>query len=83
MKNKTIPTILSICVGVVVGTLVGNLTKSVPALAFLSYGLNFGTKTPVTLDIGVLSLTAGIQVDLTISCILFCILCVLVGRKLF
>ena len=69
-----------ICVGVVTGSMVADITAGVPWLSWLSYGLDFGTQAPLVLDLGILSLTFGIRIDLTVSVILFIALSLVLGR---
>ena len=40
-----------VLVGIVVGSLLANVTASVPALGWLSYALSFGLETPLVLDL--------------------------------
>lgn len=75
-------TLLFICAGIVVGSMVGELTAGVPVLKWLSYGLDFGTASPVTLDLHVLEVTFGITVRITVSHILFVVLAVVIGRRM-
>lgn len=81
MRNRSLFYTIVILSGVVIGTLVGNLTSGISALSWLSYGLVFGMAEPVRLELGVLSLTFGISINLTIACILCILLAVLIGRK--
>ncbi len=74
--------LLLICAGIVVGSLVSNLTSGVKFLSWLSYGLSFGTDSPVTLNLGVLSLTVGVSINITISVIIFVAIIYLLGRKI-
>jgi hypothetical protein len=69
-----------ICVGVVTGSMVSEMTAGIPWLSWLSYGLNFGTQAPVVLDLGILSVTFGISIDLTISAIIFVALSLILGK---
>ena len=39
-----------ICVGIVTGSMVAEMTSGIPALSWLSYGLDFGMKSPLVLD---------------------------------
>lgn len=75
--------ILLICSGVVVGSLVAKLCAGAKYLSWLAFGLTFGTTQPFSLDLGVLSLTVGASIDITISTIIFVILFYVFGRKLF
>ncbi len=69
-----------ICVGVVTGSMVNEITAGIPWLSWLSYGLSFGTQAPVNLNLGILTLTFGIGIDLTISAIIFIALSLILGK---
>lgn len=73
-------TLFLILVGVVVGSLFASLTESISWLSWLSYGLQFGMESPLVLNLGILSLTFSISIDLTVSVILFVILTLFLGR---
>lgn len=69
-----------ICIGIVTGSMVAEMTAKFPSMSWLSYGLDFGMKTPLVLDLNVLELTLGISVKITISTIIFTILSLLLGK---
>lgn len=69
-----------ICVGIVTGSMVAEMTSGIPALSWLSYGLDFGMKCPLVLDLNVLELTLGLSVRITIATIIFTILSLLLGK---
>ncbi len=69
-----------ICIGIVVGSMVAELTAGVGALSWLSYGLDFGLTSPFVLDMSVFHLTLGISVKITISSIIFVALSLVLGR---
>jgi len=69
-----------VCVGVVTGSMVSEMTAGISWLSWLSYGLDFGTQAPVVLDLGILSLTFGLSIDLTISAIIFIALALVLGK---
>lgn len=75
--------LLFLLAGIVIGSLVTELTAGIPWLSWLSYGLNFATESPLVLNLNVIRLTFGISVHLSISVILFCVISVLCGRALF
>lgn len=81
MHSKSLFYTLMLLSGIVVGTLVGNLTAGIEFLSWLSYGIRFGLKTPVQLDLGVLDLTFGMNINLTISCIIFVIIAMIIAKK--
>lgn len=69
-----------ICVGIVTGSMVAEMTSGILALSWLSYGLDFGMKSPLVLDLNVLELTLGLSVRITIATIIFTILSLLLGK---
>ncbi len=71
-----------VCIGIVVGSMVAGMTAGIPALSWLSYGLDFGTQSPFVLDLNVITLTFGITIKITISIVIFVILSILLGRCL-
>ncbi len=68
--------------GIVVGGLLGELAKGVDFLWFLSYGQDFGTPEPFSLDIGLIKLTFGIVIRINIASIIGLLLAVFVYRKI-
>lgn len=69
-----------ICVGIVIGSMVAELTAGIGALSWLSYGLDFGLTSPFVLDMSVFHLTLGISVKITVSSIIFVALSLVLGR---
>ncbi|MBQ4590664.1 MAG: DUF4321 domain-containing protein [Clostridia bacterium] len=69
-----------IVVGIVVGSMVSEMTADIPALSWLSYGLNFGTKSPVVLDLNAITLTLGISLKVTVSTAACVALSLVLGR---
>ena len=69
-----------ILAGVVLGTMVSRLTSGMKFLSWLSFGLSFGTPSPFTLDLGIMSLTFGISIDITVSTIICIALSLLLGK---
>lgn len=71
---------LLICVGIVLGAMVSELTAGIPLLSWLSYGLDFGTEAPFILNLNVLRLTIGLSVNISVSTVLFVCLSLILGR---
>lgn len=71
-----------VCIGIVVGSMVAEMTAGISALSWLSYGLDFGTASPFVLDLNVLKLTFGITVKITISTVIFVIISIVLGRTI-
>ncbi len=81
MNSKGFIYLIMFLSGIVVGTLVGEITKSISFLGWLSYGIIFETKSPISLNLGVLTLDFGLSINLTISCIIFIFIALIIGRK--
>ena len=81
MKSKTFVYLILFLSGVVVGTLVGNITAGIDFLNWLSYGIRFGTNGPISLNLGVIALDFGLSINLTISCIICILIAFIVARK--
>ena len=75
-------TLFLILVGVVVGSLAASLAAPVSWLSWLSYGLTFGMTSPLVLNLGVVSFTFAVSLDLNVAVILFIALALLLGRLL-
>lgn len=80
--KKTLYIILLICIGVVVGMLVAQVTDTVPWLSWLSFGREFGLTSPFVLNLGVIVLTFAISLHLNISTIIFVVLSLFIGSKI-
>ncbi len=82
MKKNFWLNLFLICVGIVAGSLVAELTADVSFLSWLSYGLDFGTESPFVLNLNVLRFTFGISFKITISTIIFVVISLLCGRSI-
>ena len=71
---------LFILTGIVLGGFIGMLAEGVPALSWLGYGQSFGLEEPVVLNFGILVLTFGLSIKITIASIVGVILAVIIYR---
>ena len=71
---------LLILTGIVLGGFIGNLAVGVPWLSWLSYGQTFGLTSPLILDLGILVLTFGLTIKITIASIIGVLLAILIYR---
>lgn len=83
MKSRTLMFVFLLFSGIVVGSLAGEMAAGVPALSWLNFGLRFGLDAPVSLSLGVIALSFGFSINLTVSCIIFVILSLFIGTKVF
>ena len=83
MKNKNLWVLLILLLtGVVLGGFIGNVTEGIPALSWLSFGESFGLNTPLVLDFGILVVTFGLSIRITMAGIIGVVLALLVYRWL-
>ena len=61
---------LLILAGIVLGSFLAVLTAGVPWLSWLSFGQTFGVQNPIVLDLGVIVLTFGLTIKITIASII-------------
>ena len=66
--------------GIVLGGFIGNLASGVPGLSWLSYGQSFGLTSPIVLDLGILVLTFGLSIKITIASIIGVLIAIFIYR---
>lgn len=79
-KNAIVLIIFLLC-GLVIGGLIGSLTKNIGWLSWMSYGQSFGLANPLNLDLGVLQITFGIMFNINIASIVGIIIAIFIYRK--
>ena len=67
---------LMILAGIVIGGFIGSLFPN----TFLNYGQSFGLSSPVVLDLGILVLTFGLTIRITVASIIGIVLAILIYR---
>lgn len=73
---------LLLLAGVVLGGFIGELAKGVPALSWLGYGQSFGIDDPIVLNLGVMVITFGLSIKITMASIIGVILSIIIYRFL-
>lgn len=73
---------LLILTGIVLGGFIGMLSDKVPALSWLGYGQSFGLDEPVVLNLGLLVITFGLTIKITIASIIGVIISIIIYRFL-
>ena len=68
--------------GIVLGGFIGMLTANVSGLSWLNYGQSFGLENPIVLDLGLLILTFGLTIHISIASILGVVIAIIIHRKL-
>lgn len=78
-KNVWVLIILMLA-GIVIGGFIGTLTENVAGLNWLNYGQAFGLDSPIVLNLGILVITFGLSIKITIASILGLILAAIIYR---
>lgn len=78
-KNGWILLILMLA-GIVLGGFIGQLTQGITGLSWLNYGQSFGLNEPIILDLGILVLTFGLTIKITIASIIGMVLAAVIYR---
>ena len=73
---------LLILTGIVLGGFIGMLADGIAALSWLSYGQSFGLDEPIILNLGLLVVTFGLTIKITIASIIGVILSIIIYRFL-
>ncbi|MEG0792914.1 MAG: DUF4321 domain-containing protein [Lachnospiraceae bacterium] len=73
---------LLLLAGIVLGGFIGMLAEKIPVLSWLSYGQTFGLDRPIIVNLGLLVITFGLQIKITIASIIGVVLAAIVYRFL-
>ena len=66
--------------GIMLGGFIGNLTAGIPGLGWLNYGQSFGIASPIVLDLGILVITFGLTIKITIASIVGVLIAIIIYR---
>ncbi|MBQ2987019.1 MAG: DUF4321 domain-containing protein [Tyzzerella sp.] len=78
-KNVWVLIILMLA-GIVIGGFLGTLTENMAGLSWLNYGQAFGLDSPIVLNLGIIILTFGLSIKITIASIIGLLLAALIYR---
>lgn len=70
MNKKLWILLLLLLSGIVAGAFLGSLAEGVSWLSWLNYGQVYGLHTPVVLDLGVLIVTFGLTVKISVASVI-------------
>ena len=68
--------------GLVIGGLIGEFTKDVDFLWWLSYGQSFGLSSPIELDLNIVQISFGLMFKINVASIIGLIIAVFIYRKI-
>lgn len=80
-EKNTLVFIVFILCGIVIGGLLGELSRTINWLNWLSYGQAFGFSNPFTLDLGVMQVTLGLMIKINIASIIGIVISIFIYRK--
>ncbi len=72
--------LLMILSGIVLGGFIGEMAEGIPFLSWLNFGESFGLKDPLVLNLGILVITFGLTIRITMASIIGVIIAVLAYR---
>lgn len=83
MRSKSSWTLLLLLLsGIVLGGFLGEMVADLPGFFWLNYGESFGLNTPLVLNLGILVITFGLTIRITMASIIGVIIAILVYRML-
>ena len=68
--------------GIVLGGVLGSLAEGISFLSWLNFGQSFGLDTPLVLNLGVLVITFGLSIRITMASIIGVIIALLVYHNI-
>ena len=66
--------------GIVLGGFLGSLAEGISGLSWLNFGQSFGLNSPLVLDFGVLVITFGLTIKITMASIIGVALALIIYR---
>ena len=76
MRKNNLAFFLLILAGIVIGGFIGNLLPS----TWLNYGQTFGLASPIVFDIGIMCITFGLTIKITVASIIGIVIGIIVYR---
>lgn len=71
---------LMLLAGIMLGGFIGNAAAGVSGLSWLNYGQSFGFASPIVLDLGILVITFGLSIKITIASIIGVLIAIIIYR---
>ena len=69
--------LLMLLSGIVLGGFIGEMAAKIPGLTWLNFGQSFGLKDPMVLNFGILVITFGLSIRITMASIIGVIIAIL------
>ncbi|BCN31213.1 DUF4321 domain-containing protein [Anaeromicropila herbilytica] len=68
--------------GIVLGGFVGYAVRGMQYFTWLNYGQEFGFKNPIILNLGIMTITFGLKIKITLASILGVVISIFVYKKI-
>lgn len=78
MQKNNWACFLLILAGIVIGGFIGSLLP----VEWLNYGQSFGLSSPIVLDLGILSVTFGLSIKISVASIIGIVLAIVIYRMI-
>lgn len=66
--------------GIVLGSFIGDVAQNVPGLSWLGFGQSFGLDSPLIVNLGVIVITFGLTIRMTMASIIGIALALIIYR---
>lgn len=71
---------LMLLAGIMLGGFIGSLASGAPGFSWLDYGQSFGFASPIVLDLGILVITFGLSIKITIASVIGILIAIIIYR---
>lgn len=71
---------LMMLAGIVLGGFIGTLCQDISFLSWLNFGQSFGLSSPLVLDLGIMILTFGLSIHISIGSIIGMVIAIFIYR---
>ena len=82
MSKSSWAFVLLLLSGIVLGGFIGEMMSGFPGFSWLNFGQSFGLNNPLVLNFGILVITFGLTIRITMASIIGVIIAILVYRFL-
>lgn len=72
--------LIMLLAGIVLGGFMGQLSEGIPWLGWLGFGQSFGLDSPLVIDFGIMVITFGLTIKITMASILGVALALIIYR---
>ena len=68
--------------GIVLGGFIGNMAEGIPGLSWLNFGQSFGLDSPLVINFGILIITLGLTIKITMASIIGIAIALIIYRMI-